>query len=141
MLTMDKVRNRNDLDVRWPAGWLLDALGFETRVRGRLAEYMEQRGVASLSLRELIDLFLPPLSEPFLDFSDFWRHIPVLDQPQFGPYLHDSALVTLTDADLGPAFQSECAARLDRLTLYKHGGRRVRRHRRPHREKAPRSDL
>ena len=33
MLTMDKVRNRNDLDVRWPAGWLLDALDFETRVR------------------------------------------------------------------------------------------------------------
>jgi hypothetical protein len=141
MLTMDKVRNRNDLDVRWPAGWLLDALGFETRVRGRLAEYMEQRGVASLSLRELIDLFLPPLSEPFLDFSDFWRHIPVLDQPQFGPYLHDSALVTLTDADLGPAFQSEWAARLDRLKLYGLGGRRVRRHRRPHREQAPRSDL
>ena len=141
MLIMDKVRNRNDLDVRWPAGWLLDALGFETRVRGRLAEYMEQRGVASLSLRELIDLFLPPLSEPFLDVSDFWRHIPVLDQPQFGPYLYDSALVTLTDADLGPAFQSEWAARLDRLKLYELGGRRVRRHRRPHREKAPRSDL
>jgi hypothetical protein len=141
MLTLDKVRNRNDLDVRWPAGWLLDALGFETRVRGRLAEYMEQRGMASLSLRELIDLFLPPLSEPCLDVSDFWRHIPVLDQPQFGPYLHDSALVTLTDADLGPAFQSEWAARLDWLKFYELGGRRVRRHRRPHREKAPRSDL
>ena len=141
MLTMDKVRNRNDLEVRWPAGWLLDALGFETRVRGRLAAYMEQRGVASLSVRELIDVFLPPLSEPCLDVSDCWRHIPVLDQPQLGPYLHDSALVTLTDADLGPAFQSEWAARLDRLTLYELEGRRVRRHRRPHREKAPRSDL
>ena len=66
-------------------------------------------------------MFLPPLSEPFLDFGDFWRHIPVLDQPQFGPYLHDSALVTLTDADLGTAFQSEWAARLDRLKLYELG--------------------
>ena len=93
--------------------------------------------MASLSLRELIALFLPPLSEPFLDFGDFWRHIPVLDQPQFGPYLHDSALVTLTDADLGTAFQSEWAARLDRLKLYELGEACAT----PASLKAPRSDL
>ncbi len=141
MITIDKVRNRNDLDVRWPAGSLFDALRFETRVRGRLAEYEEQRGLEALSLRELMDLFLPPLSEPFLDFSDFWRHIPMLDQPQFSRYLHDSTLVTLTDADLGSALTSEWAARHDRLKLYELGGGRVRKHRRPHGEKAPRSHL
>ena len=59
MLTVDQIRNRNDLDVRWTAGSLLDALGFETRVRGRLAQYVEQRGLELLSLRELMDLFLP----------------------------------------------------------------------------------
>ena len=132
MTTIDRVRNRNDLDMRWPSGPLLDGLGFETKVRGRVQEYMEQRGLEVLSLRDLMDLFLPPLSEPFLDFSDFWRHIPMLDQPQFGPILHDSALVTLTDADLGSAFRSEWAARLDRLNLYALGGGRVRKHRRPH---------
>jgi hypothetical protein len=135
MITIDRVRNRNDLDVRWPARPLLEALAFETRVRGRVADYMETRGVEALSLRELMDGFLPPLSEPFFDFDDFWRHIPMRDQPQFGPYLHDSALVTLTDADLGSAFRAEWAACLDRLKLYEIGIGRLRKHRRPGRKR------
>jgi hypothetical protein len=135
MTIIDRVRNRNDLDVRWPARALLEALAFETRVGGRVADYMKTRGIEALSLRELMDWFLPPLSEPLLDFDDFWRHIPMLDQPQFGPYLHDSALVTLTDADLGSAFRAEWAARLDRLKLYELGTGRWRKHRRPGRQR------
>jgi hypothetical protein len=84
---------------------------------------MEQRGIETLSLRELMDLFLPPSSEPLLDFTDLWRRIPILEQPQFGPYLHDSALLTLTEADLGPSFRAEWAVRLDWLKLYVLGER------------------
>jgi hypothetical protein len=92
-------------------------------------DYLEQQEREVLSLRELMDLFIPPLSEPLLDFSDLWRCIPMLDQPQFGSILHDLALVTLTDADLGPAFRAEWAARLDRLTLYELSEGRVRKRR------------
>ena len=127
--TIDQVRNRNELDVRWPSRELIDALGFETKVRGRLVTYLEQRGMAALSLRALMDLFLPPLSEPLLDFSDLWRRIPMLDQPQFGPILHDSALVALTEADLGSAYRAEWAARLDRLKVYELSEGRVRKRR------------
>ena len=118
MITIDRVRNSNNLDARWPSRSLLDAIGFQTKVRGRVEDYMEQHGIEALSLRELMDLFLPPSSEPLLDFTDLWRRIPILDQPQFGPYLHDSALRTLTEVDLGLAFRAEWAARLDRLKLY-----------------------
>ena len=78
-----------------------------------------------MSVRELMDVFLPPPSAPLLDFSDWWRRIPILDQPQFGPILHDSALLTLTEADLGPAYRAEWAARLDRLKVYELGEGRV----------------
>jgi hypothetical protein len=84
---------------------------------------MEQRGIEALSLRELMDVFLPPPSEPLLDFTDLWRRIPILDQPQCGPYLHDLALLTLAEADLGLALRAEWAVRLDRLKLYKLGER------------------
>lgn len=116
MTPINRVRDRNDLDVRWPSRQLIDALGFETKVRGRVEDYLAQRGIESL--RELMDLFLPPLSEPLLDFSDLWQRIPIRDQPQFGSILHDLALLTLTEAGLGSAFRAEWAARLDRLTLY-----------------------
>ena len=117
------MRNRNNRDARWPSRPLLDALGFQTKVRGRVEDYMEQRGIEALSLRELMDLFLPPPSEPLLDFTDLWRRIPLLDQPPCGPYLHDSALLTLAEADLGPALRAAWAVRLDRLKLYKLGER------------------
>jgi hypothetical protein len=47
----------------------------------------------------------------------------ILDQPQCGPYLHDSALLTLAEADLGPALRAAWAVRLERLKLYKRGER------------------
>jgi hypothetical protein len=122
---IDQVRNRNNLEVRWPSRLLLEALGLQTKVRRRVVDYLEQQGIEALSVRELMDVFLPPPSAPLLDFSDWWRRIPILDQPQFGPILHDSALLTLTEADLGPAYRAEWAARLARLKVYELGEGRV----------------
>jgi hypothetical protein len=55
---------------------------------------------------ELMDVFLPPPSEPLLDCTDLWRRMPILDQPQFGPYLRDSALLTLAEVDLRACIES-----------------------------------
>jgi hypothetical protein len=126
---IDMVRNRNNLEVRWSSHPLLEALGFQTKVWRRVADYLEQQGTEALSLRELMDVFLPPPSEPLLDFSDLWRRNPILNQPQCGPYLHDSALLTLTEADRGPAYRAAWARRLDRLKLYELGEGRVRKRR------------
>ena len=126
---IDQVRHRNHLEVRWPSRPLLEALGLQTKVRRRVVEYLEQQGIEVLSVRELMNLFLPPPSAPLLDFSDLRRRIPILKQPQCGPILHDSALLTLTEVDLGPAYRAEWAARLDRLKVYELGAGRVRKRR------------
>lgn len=123
---IDQVRHTNNLEVRWPSRPLLEALGLQTNVRRRVVEYLAQQGIEALSVRERMHLFLPPPSEPLLDFSDVWCHIPILKQPQCGPLLHDSALLTVTEADLGPAYRAEWAARLDRLKVYELGAGRVR---------------
>jgi hypothetical protein len=49
--------------------------------------------------------------------------VAILDQPQCGPYLHGSVLLTLAEADLGPALRAEEAVRLDQLKLYGLGER------------------
>ena len=118
-MTIDTIKKTNDLDTPWPVELLLDSIGFQTRVRGRVEDYLERKRIGSLSLRELMDLFLPvALEPPFDDVALFWLSIPILRQAQFGPYLHDSALLTMTEAALSQEFKAEWAIRICRLTLY-----------------------
>lgn len=119
MTTNETIRNSNNLDARWPSELLLDAVGFRTRVRGRVEDYLAKLEVQELSLRQLMDLFLPPYSDPpVADVSQFWLSVPILQQAQFGPYLYDSALLTLTEADMGLSSVAEWALRICRLKLY-----------------------
>lgn len=118
-MTIDNIRSANDLDRPWPVTLLLNAIGFPSRVRGRVEEYLEGKKIRNLSLREFMDLFLPAATEPPLDEVDqFWMSIPILRQPQFGPYLHDSALLTMTEAAMSQGFKIEWAMRICRLMLY-----------------------
>jgi len=118
MTTIGSIRNSNNLDVRWPSQVLLDAIGFQSRVRGRVEDYLKERGIEELSMMEFMDLFLPCASQSIDDYMDFWRYVPILRQSQFGPYLHDSALLTLTKVEFGPVFSSEWASRICKLKLY-----------------------
>ncbi|MGD9973591.1 MAG: hypothetical protein AB7S77_11050 [Desulfatirhabdiaceae bacterium] len=118
-MTIDNIKNANDLDEPWPPTLLLDAIGFPSRIRGRVEDYLERQKIRSLSLRELMDLFLPAAIEPPVDeMGQFWMSIPMLRQPQFGPYLHDSALLTLTEATMSQEFKTEWAMRICRMMLY-----------------------
>jgi hypothetical protein len=118
-MTIGNIRNANDLDQLWPAQRLLEAVGFIPRVNGRVEDYLKRNNVQSLSLRKLMDLFLPAADEPpFDEVERFWMNIPILRQPQFGPYLHDSALLTMTEADMSQEFKTEWAMRICRMTLY-----------------------
>jgi hypothetical protein len=65
-----------------------------------------------------MDLFLPPASKHHKTESEFCSSIPILNQPQFGIYLYDSALLTLTEAELGPAFTEEWMLRICSLKLH-----------------------
>ena len=102
-----------------PATFLLDEIGFRARVRSRVEDYLKDQKIDSLSWRELMDLFLPAaIDPPFDDVSLFWLSIPMLRQSQFGPYLHDSALLTLTESDISQEFKTEWAMRICRMMLY-----------------------
>jgi hypothetical protein len=118
-MTIDAIKSTNDLDKPWPARLLLNAIGFLPRVKGRVEDYLKRKNIQSLGLRELMDLFLPAVQEPpFDEVAQFWMSIPILRQPQFGPYLHDSALLTMTEAAMSQEFKAEWAMRICRLMLY-----------------------
>ncbi len=107
-----------DIDIKQPHEPLVDLIGFQTKPGNRIKTYLESHGMLELSLRDFMDLFLPPASNDFISEDDFWRSIPILKQPQFGPYLYDSALLSLTEAELGDAFRSEWMLRIYSLKLH-----------------------
>ena len=109
---MKSIDDPAELDRPLPADELLDAVGFKPRVHGRVAEYLKSHGMATLSPKQLMDLFLPAL------FSGGYSDIPILQQPQFGKYLYRSALLSLCDAKLGKSFQGVWAARIYFLKVY-----------------------
>lgn len=118
MTTADTIRIANDVDVRWPARELLDALALKTKVRRRVGDYLQARHIETLSLRGLMDIFLPAADAPVADLRDLWEKTPIFDQPQFGWMLHDQALLALTETDLGPAYRTEWALRMCKLMLH-----------------------
>lgn len=95
MATAALLRSRNDIDLRWPAGELLEAAGFETRVRNRVRDYLRARHSAKLSLRELMDLIVPATGGGPTSKEACWGFPPILDQRNFGWLLYISALLTL----------------------------------------------
>jgi hypothetical protein len=118
MMIGKSIRDTNDLDVKWPSETLVESIGFQTKPGNRIKDYLNDLGIVKLSLRELIDLFLPPASKIHKSKYEFWANIPILKQPQFGPYLYDSALLTLTEIELGAAFRAEWMLRIYSLKLH-----------------------
>ena len=96
------IEQESDLDTVWPTAGLLDAVGFQRRVRGRVADFFKAHGMTRVSPRQLMNLFLP--AAPF-EKLDHYSDVPMSRQPQFGKYLYDSALLSLCDAKLGSAFE------------------------------------
>lgn len=80
----------------------MGALSLKTKARGRVREYLRARQIKTLSLRELMDLFLPAADAPVADLEDCWAQTPILDQPQFGWMLYDQALLALMTTQIGP---------------------------------------
>ena len=118
MMIGESIPDTNDIDVKWPSEKLAESIGFRTKAGNRIKDYLNDRGIVKLSLRELLDLFLPPASNIFKSEYEFWVSIPILKQPQFGPYLYDSALLTLTEVELGAAFRAEWMLRIYSLKLH-----------------------
>jgi len=118
METRQNIREDNDIDRLWPMHMLLEKISFSKRIEGRLINYLVTHGIDKLSLRQLMDLFLPPSNQPI---RNIWSDVPILKQPQFGHYLFMYSLARLTTADLGQAFESEWAVRLLNYHFYRFG--------------------
>ncbi len=108
----------SNIDKKWPSEQLVDSIGFQTKAGNRTKDYLRSHGIEELSIRELMGLFLPPASNHFKSEDEFWESIPIRKQPQFGIYLYDSALLSLTEAELGSAFREEWMARVYSLKLH-----------------------
>jgi hypothetical protein len=118
-MLLDQAENGTcDIDVKKPSNELVDLVDFRTKAGNRIKDYLKDHRIVELSLRELIDLFLPPASTTHKSKHEFWVNIPILKQPQFGPYLYDSALLTLTEAELGNSFRAEWMLRIYSLKLH-----------------------
>ena len=60
MLT-PKILKTNNIDVKWPYEELVDSIGFQTKVRNRIKEFLIDHGIEEITIRRLLDLFLPVL--------------------------------------------------------------------------------
>ena len=115
---LKKINEVNNIDVKWPSEKLVDSITFRTKAGNRIKEYLINSGIVELSLRQFMDLFLPPASKSYKSEYDFWVNIPILKQPQFGSYLYDSALLRLTEIELCGAFKTEWMQRIYSLKLH-----------------------
>ena len=118
MLSGKPIVETNDIDMRWPSTKLVDTIGFRTKAGNRIIDYLNRKGIREISLSAFMDLFLPTASNTFKSNSEFWGCIPIFKQPQFGPYLYDTALLTLTEVDMGDAFRAEWMLRIYSLKLH-----------------------
>jgi len=115
---LKKINEINNIDVKWSSEKLVDSITFRTKAGNRIKEYLINSGIVELSLRRFMDLFLPPASKIYKSEYDFWVNIPILKQPQFGHYLYDSALLTLTEIELCGTFKTEWMQRIYSLKLH-----------------------
>lgn len=118
MSSIKSIREANNIDVKLPSEKLVDSIGFQSRAGNRIKDYLKDHGIEELSFRDFMGMFLPKASNRHKSESEFWSNIPILRQPQFGIYLYDSALLTLTEAELGSAFRAEWMQRIYSLKLH-----------------------
>ncbi len=103
-----------DLEIPVPVEELLAAISFERRVRNRIREYLSRTGISDISPLHFFDLFLP--RTPFDHFA-LYADAPIARQQQLGVYLHESAIISIWQADLGSAWKAEWERRLLHLKL------------------------
>ena len=113
-----RIHQTNDIDVKWPSEELVDSIGFQIKAGNRIKEFLKEHRIEEITLRGLSDLFLPSSSKEYKTEDEFWISIPILRQSQFGPYLYDSALLTLTESDLCTTFRTEWMLRIYSLKLH-----------------------
>lgn len=87
-MSAKSIREVNDIDTKWPHEELVDSIGFRLKAGNRIKDYLNDHGIVELSLRELMDLFLPPALNTHKSDYEFWVNIPIRKQPQFGHYLY-----------------------------------------------------
>ena len=55
MIAIGSIQNSNNLDVRWPSQVLLDAIGFQSRVRGGVEDFRSIKVLGQGFDKELVN--------------------------------------------------------------------------------------
>jgi len=76
MLTQ-KIHKTNNIDVKWPSEELVDSIGFQTKARNRIQEFLIDHSIEEITIRRFLDLFLPPASKEYKTDHEFCMSIPI----------------------------------------------------------------
>jgi len=112
---LEEIRRSNDLDKKWPIAEFLDTIGIRLQLKTCLSEYLDRDGTHGISLRELMDMFIPRQERPPRDFFDL---LPAYRTKWVGSKTYATIIKRLTRADLGSAFAEGWMAR--RVQLKQH---------------------
>lgn len=99
----NQIRADGDLDRQWPVSDLITALQMDGLANYVLGCFFENRGTKMCSLRELLDILLPPPSIS----SPRPGNIPITQIRKGGWRIHAKMVAALEPMDFGPEFRTE----------------------------------
>jgi hypothetical protein len=108
-------RSADDLDKKWPAAFLLEALGFPHLPHRALTRYFENNSIQEFSLKELMDFLIPEEAETKFDP---WDHAPALKTKGIGGKTYKSFIRHLSRQDLGQSFNKKWRRRTRKIKKY-----------------------
>jgi hypothetical protein len=108
-------RSADDLDKRWPAAFLLEAMASPHLSHRALKRYFENNGIQKFSLKELMDFLIPEEAET--EFNP-WDHAPALKTKGIGGKTYKSFIRHLSRQDLGQSFNRKWSRRTRKIKRF-----------------------
>jgi hypothetical protein len=99
----NQIRADGDLDRQWPVSVLITALRMDGLANYVLGCFFSERGTKMCSLRELLDILLPP----FPISAPRPGNIPITQIRKGGWRIHAKMVAALDSLDFGPEFRTE----------------------------------
>jgi hypothetical protein len=104
----------DDLDRKLPLADLFCLLELPSIIANRFTLYLHEEGATEMSLRQFMDVLLPPWVAP----QNFYEVLPALKIRNIGKQSYADVIMRLSSLDLSEAFRKEWARRRRNLNDY-----------------------
>jgi len=105
----------NDIEEKWPKDVIVDGLLLQGRPRWSLQRHLDYRYVTEASLKDVMDFLIADYEKLPTDPREA---MPAYRQKNVGRKTYSSLVHHLSEQDLGEAFNTEWARRLEKLMRY-----------------------